>query len=118
MKSERLFFGEFLPQKNVFRLFAIEREKLSAENKKMRIIRTRILIETEEIVWGRFPQKFTEEWCEKCGKRVRMANLSIAARIAGLDEKTFGFRVAAGEIHRSFRSREMPLFCLASLLAN
>ena len=76
------------------------------------------MIETEELVWGKFPQVFSEGWCEKCRKYVRMTNLINAARVVGLDEKTLDFCTSSGKVHTAFTGGEEPLLCLESLLFN
>ena len=76
------------------------------------------MIETEELIWGKFPQIFVEEFCEKCGKYVRMTNLMHAAQIVGRDEKTLDVWTTSGKIHTAFSSRQEPMLCLVSLLLN
>ncbi len=77
-----------------------------------------MLIETEEFVWGRFPQTFMEKWCEKCRRYVRMTNLAAAAHIVGLDKKTLEVWATTGKVHTTFSDGGESLLCLSSLLLN
>lgn len=84
----------------------------------MKIIKTRILVETGELEAGKFPQISVEEWCEDCGKFVQMTNLIHTAQINGQDEKTLDVWTNAEKARNASPDNDDSILCLVSLVLN
>ena len=77
--------------------------------------RTRVTIETEEIVVARRIASPVIAWCPKCETETGMVSLIQAALLRHIDRRTIQEWMQSGELHVLETGETGPLICVTSL---
>lgn len=90
---------------------------LSARRPKvvMRTKKTRVTVETHQLLVVRRGNRIIEDWCTQCGRQVSMVTADEAAALAGVSLRTICRRVEAGKLHFKETGEGLLFICLNSL---
>lgn len=81
----------------------------------MRKSKTRITVETHQLIVVRRGARFAREWCPPCGRQVNMVTAGEAAAIGGVSLRAICRRVDLGELHFKETGDGLLFICLNSL---
>ena len=82
----------------------------------MRTKRTRVTVESHQLMVLRRGAPFIEDWCSHCGKQVRMITAAEAALVAGISLRAVCRRVEGGKLHFNETGDGLLFICLNSLV--
>ena len=81
-----------------------------------KIRRTKVVVETERLLYVRGRRGGDVAWCEGCGAAVRVVGLDEAALASGESQREIVRRVESGALHFKESAGGRLLLCLDSLL--
>ena len=82
-----------------------------------KIRRTKVVVETERLLYVRGRRGGAPTWCEGCGAAVMMVGLDEAALASGQSQREIVRRVESGALHFA-EAAGVLLVCLDSLLGH
>lgn len=82
----------------------------------MRTRKTKVTVETHQLLVIRDGKRLREDWCRSCSKLVRMLSADEAAALAGVSLRTLCHRVETGKLHFKETGDGLLFICLDSLL--
>lgn len=78
--------------------------------------RSRITIETRQLLAIRSPKGLVHAWCPACGEQVQMIRADHAAALAGVSLRVICRWVDAGTLHFNEQADGLLFICFNSLL--
>jgi hypothetical protein len=78
--------------------------------------RSRITIETRQLLAIRSPRGLVHAWCPACGEQVPMLRAEQAAALAGVSLRAICSQVDAGTLHFTEQTDGLLFICFNSLL--
>jgi len=82
----------------------------------MRTRKTKVTVESHQLLVVRSAKRLSEGWCARCSKQVRMVTADEAAVISGASLRTICRRVEVGELHFNETGDGLLFICLNSLV--
>ena len=81
----------------------------------MRKKKTKVTVETHQLIVVRRGARFAQEWCPPCDRQVNLVTADEAAAMAGVSLRAICRRVDLGELHFKETGDGLLFICLNSL---
>ena len=82
----------------------------------MRTRKTKVTVETHQLLVVRRGRRLDEDWCTQCSRRVGMVTADEAAVLAGISLRAICRNVEVGGLHFKETGDGLLFICLNSLL--